>query len=84
MIDTDLHYASLLEVSSLIASHDLSPVVLTEAMLTRIGTVDPALNSYLSVAAESALAEAAVAKAEKAAHAYQQATDWHTRRPPLS
>jgi amidase len=64
LIDTDLHYASLLEVSSLIASHDLSPVVLTEAMLTRIGTVDPALNSYLSVAAESALAEAAVAKAE--------------------
>jgi amidase len=63
-MDTDLHYASLLEVSSLIASHDLSPVTLTEAMLTRIETVDPALNSYLSVAAESALAEAVVAKAE--------------------
>ncbi|MGV1848818.1 MULTISPECIES: amidase [unclassified Rhizobium] len=64
MIDTDMHYASLLEVSALIASHDLSPVTLTEAMLVRIETVDPALNSYLSITADSAMADAAVAKAE--------------------
>ncbi|WFS03100.1 amidase [Rhizobium tumorigenes] len=64
MTVTDLHYASLLEVSALIASHDLSPVTLTEAMLARIETVDPALNSYLSIAADSAMADAAVAKAE--------------------
>ncbi|MBO9101684.1 amidase [Rhizobium sp. K1/93] len=59
-----MHYASLLEVSALIASHDLSPVTLTEAMLVRIETVDPALNSYLSITADSAMADAAVAKAE--------------------
>jgi len=61
---TALHYASLLEVSALIQSGEISPVTVTEMQLERIAAVDPALNSYLSVTAESALAEAAVAKAE--------------------
>lgn len=60
----DLHYASLLEVSSLIATGDVSPVTITEQLLERIGEVDPALNSYLSVTAETALADAARARAE--------------------
>ncbi|SHE50392.1 amidase [Kaistia soli DSM 19436] len=59
-----LHYASLLEVSALVASGDISPVGLTELMLERIAAVDPALNSYLLVTADTALAEAAVAEAE--------------------
>ena len=53
-----LHYASLLEVSALIQSGELSPVTVTEMQLERIAAVDPALNSYLSVTAETALAEA--------------------------
>jgi amidase len=60
----DLHYASLLEISDLIASRELSPVTVTQMMLERIAAVDPSINSYLLVTAESALAEAEVAKAE--------------------
>lgn len=60
----DLHYASLLEISGLISSGEISPVTVTEMMLERIAEVDPSLNSYLSVTAESALADAEAAKAE--------------------
>ncbi|MDB5529918.1 MAG: Amidase [Devosia sp.] len=62
--DEDLHYASLVDVAGLIKTGDLSPVALTQMMLDRIATVDPALNSYLSVTGETALAEAETAKAE--------------------
>jgi amidase len=60
----DLHYASLMEISSLIASGEVSPVVVTEMMLGRIAKVDPGINSCLSVTADSALADAEKAKAE--------------------
>ncbi|WP_423069202.1 amidase [Devosia sp. CN2-171] len=63
----DLHYASLLEVSGLLASRALSPVELTEAMLDRIGKVDSSLHSYLSVTSQSALDEAKIAESEIAA-----------------
>jgi len=62
--DQDLHYASLLEISARIASGELSPVSVTQTMLTRIAAVDPALNSYLAVTGDSALAEAETAAAE--------------------
>ena len=61
---TDLHYASLLEVSGLIAKRALSPVELTQMMLDRIGKVDGGLNSYLSVTGQSALDEAKIAESE--------------------
>ncbi len=60
----DIHYASLMEVSGLIARGELSPVALTGAMLSRIDALNPALNAYLLVTSESALAEAATAEAE--------------------
>lgn len=60
----DLHYASLLEVSGMIAARTLSPVELTEMMLDRIGAVDGGLHSYLSVTGQSALEEAKVAEGE--------------------
>jgi amidase len=63
-MDAALHYASLLDVAALIAARDLSPVALTKQMLERIATVNPALNAYLAVTAENALAEAAAAEAE--------------------
>jgi len=61
---TDLYYASLLEVSGLLATRALSPVELTQMMLDRIGKVDGGLNSYLSVTAQSALDEAKIAESE--------------------
>ncbi|MCW6507461.1 amidase [Lichenifustis flavocetrariae] len=64
ILDSSLHYASLLEVAALIASRDVSPVALTEQMLTRIAAVDPSLHAYLRVTADSALAEAERAEQE--------------------
>lgn len=63
MNDT-LHYASLLEVSALIPARDLSPVAITQMMIERIAALNPALNAYLAVTAETALAEAKAAQAE--------------------
>lgn len=59
-----LHYASLLEISRLVTTHELSPVAITDYMLKRISKVDPALHSYLAVTGESALAEAETAARE--------------------
>ena len=58
-----IHYASLMEVSDLIARGDLSPVALTEIMLDRISALNPKLNAYLLVTGEGAWAEAAAAEA---------------------
>jgi len=66
-----LHYASLMEVSALIASGELSAVALTRTMLNRIAALDPGLNSYLLVTAEAALAEAEVAEQEIASGRYR-------------
>ena len=63
MLDA-LHYASLIEIGAGIASGALSPVDVTEAMLARIAALDPRLNSYLAVTAESALAAAEAAARE--------------------
>ena len=58
------HFASLIDTGARIASGALSPVAVTEAMLARIAAVDPRLNSYLAVTAETALAEAEAAMRE--------------------
>lgn len=63
----DLHYASLMEVSNLIGRREVSPVELTKQLLERIGTLNPKLNAYLLVTAETALAAAEEAEAEIAA-----------------
>ena len=57
-IPAELHYASLVEISRLIAAGEVSPVALTEAMLARIAEVDPNLNSFLQVTADRAIAVA--------------------------
>lgn len=62
-----LHYASLMDISALIARGELSPVALTKALLDRIAALNPRLNAFLLVTAESALAEAEAAEAEIAA-----------------
>jgi amidase len=55
---TDLHFLELHEISHLIRTRQLSSREVTEAMLSRIDGTDPRLNSYVTVMAESALAEA--------------------------
>ncbi|MFT4003159.1 MAG: amidase [Rhizobium sp.] len=70
-LNENLHYASLLEISALIASRELSPVDVTRYMLDRIAALDTVLHSYLSVTAESALKEAETAATEIQAGRYR-------------
>ena len=63
----ELPFLSALELSDLFKSGQVSPVEATEAYLARIEQVDPSLNSYITVTAEQARAEARQAEAEIAA-----------------
>ena len=63
----ELPFLSALELSDLFKSGQASPVEATEAYLARIEQVDPSLNSYITVTAEQARAEAKKAEAEIAA-----------------
>jgi amidase len=61
----------LCEVAQLIASREVSPVELTEAMLSRIETFDHTLHSYLLVTADTALEQARRAEQEIAGGLYR-------------
>nr|WP_235589252.1 amidase family protein [Type-D symbiont of Plautia stali] len=63
----NLHYKSLLEIGRLIQSGDITSVAVTEALLTRIDTLDSDLHSYFYVMRDSALKQATEADAEIAA-----------------
>lgn len=63
----DLSFSSLTEVSDLIARREVSPVALTKQLLDRIGALNPALNAYLLVTADAAIAAAEQAETEIAA-----------------
>src|SRR5258708_28439029 len=52
------------EVAILLRKKEISPVEITEACLQRIEERDPALNAFITVMAESALAEARAAEAQ--------------------
>ena len=60
----DLSYITIAEAARLIASRQLSPVELTEAKLERIAALDPQLNAFITVTAETALQQARTAEAE--------------------
>jgi aspartyl-tRNA(Asn)/glutamyl-tRNA(Gln) amidotransferase subunit A len=60
---TDYHRMSLTELSALLQSGDTSSVELTEHFLARIKRFDNSLNSFITVANEQALAQAAAADA---------------------
>jgi aspartyl-tRNA(Asn)/glutamyl-tRNA(Gln) amidotransferase subunit A len=62
--DTDLAFASIEEIARLFRKRKLSPVELTRLMLSRVVETDPKLNSYITVTAELALAQAKKAEAE--------------------
>ena len=61
--DDSLAFATIEELASLLAKRRISPVELTELFLRRIERQNPALNAFLTVTAEQALA--AARRAEK-------------------
>jgi aspartyl-tRNA(Asn)/glutamyl-tRNA(Gln) amidotransferase subunit A len=61
---SELHTLTIAEAAGRIATRDLSPVELTQALLDRIHATDGVLHAYIAVTAEQALAEAKQAEAE--------------------
>ena len=62
-----LHTASIGELARGLAAGQYSAVELTRHFLDRIGRFNPALNAFVTVTAEQALAAAAAADASRAA-----------------
>ncbi len=62
MADLELCYLTIAEASSRIASGELSPLALTEALFRRIDETDARLNSYVRLMRDSAMAEAAASE----------------------
>jgi aspartyl-tRNA(Asn)/glutamyl-tRNA(Gln) amidotransferase subunit A len=60
----NLHYTSLLEVSDLMRTKQLSAVDLTHQTLERIERLNPSLGAYYTVFADQALADAQAAESE--------------------
>ena len=58
----ELAFAGALELRSLIASKQVSPVEVAETYLSRIERLDPQLNSYLTVTVDEALRAAQAAE----------------------
>jgi amidase len=63
-VKTDLHYATLTEIADAIARREVSPVELTQALLERIGRLEPRIGSYATVTPDVALAQARRAQKE--------------------
>lgn len=66
-----IHYASLSHAAKLIQTGELSPVELTQLMLSRITEVDKTLLSYATVTADRAMLAAKKAEAEITAGKYK-------------
>lgn len=64
MNETDLAFASIATIGELFRKRELSPVELTELMLSRIARFNPQLNAYITVIADGARAQAKKAEAE--------------------
>ena len=60
----DLHWMTVAEVARAIAARNLSPVELMEALLERIGRLDPKLNAFIRLDADAAILAARAAEAE--------------------
>ena len=74
MLDTNsIPFMALTDVAAGIRAGSLSPVALTETMLSRIASVDPELHSFLAVTADDARAQAKQAEAEIASGRYRGA-----------
>ncbi|MFT4564114.1 MAG: aspartyl-tRNA(Asn)/glutamyl-tRNA(Gln) amidotransferase subunit A [Gammaproteobacteria bacterium] len=64
MTDQDLCFSTIGELSTLIASREVSPIELTTAFVDRIEQLEPHLNAFIAVCAERALTEARTAERE--------------------
>src|ERR1700724_2199061 len=64
MNETELGFATISDIARLFRTGKLSPVELTELMLTRIERMNPKLNAYITVTDEVARAQAKRAEAE--------------------
>ena len=71
MTDDDLAYTSISDLAPALKSKKISPVELTELALARIEQHDRPLNSFITVMAESARAEARMAEQAIAAGDYR-------------
>ena len=71
MAELDLHNRALTDVSQDIRARRLSPVDMTEAILSRIATVYGNLRSYTTVTRELARAQARAGEREIAASKYR-------------
>ena len=60
----EVSWLSIAEISHLLRSKTVSPLELTRACLERIDRFNPRLNAFITVTAESALAQASQAEAE--------------------
>jgi aspartyl-tRNA(Asn)/glutamyl-tRNA(Gln) amidotransferase subunit A len=60
----ELEFVSIEALSALLAKKKISPVELTQLYLSRIERLNPKLNAFITVASESALAEARAAERE--------------------
>jgi len=69
--EIDLAFAGIAELAPRIAAGEVSPVALTEAALSRIEAQDPALNAFITVTADQAIAAARDAEAEIAQGRYR-------------
>ena len=67
----EIPFLSATDLAELLRSGQVSPVEAAEAYLARIEQVDPSLNSYITVTAEQARAEARQAESEIAAGQYR-------------
>jgi aspartyl-tRNA(Asn)/glutamyl-tRNA(Gln) amidotransferase subunit A len=63
-MDEELAYLSVAEMSALIQEKMVSPVEIVKAILSRIDALDSRLKSYITVCADTALAEAEEAESE--------------------
>src|SRR5512136_839440 len=59
-----LPFSTIIEVSQAIHAKQISPLELTEICLQRIEAINPKINAFITLTAESALAEARAATEE--------------------
>ncbi|MEE8443319.1 MAG: amidase, partial [Dehalococcoidia bacterium] len=67
----ELYYLTIAAAGDLIRTRQLSPVELTRAYLERIEAVDGRLKSYVTLLADSAMKEAAIAETDIASGGYR-------------
>ncbi|MFW6028033.1 MAG: amidase [bacterium] len=62
MADLDLIYRSAVDLARMIRQHEISPVELIDAELSRIEQTQPAINAFITVTADQARADAKAAE----------------------